>query len=72
VTVGGLLKQGLAADTGFLALSAGVIANTVAKAVYAAVLGKSGFAWWLGLASALAIAAGAAIHLAVLAIQASG
>ena len=72
VTVGSLLKQGLAADTAFYALAAGVIANTLAKVAYAVALGKSGFAWWFGLSSAVAIAAGGATYLAVLAIRATG
>jgi uncharacterized membrane protein (DUF4010 family) len=57
VTVGGLLKQDLAVDIAFFALAAGVIANTLAKMAYAAVLGRSGYSIWFGLASALGIAA---------------
>jgi uncharacterized membrane protein (DUF4010 family) len=72
VTVGSLLKQGLAADTAFYALAAGVIANTLAKVAYAAALGKSSFAWWFGLTSAIAIVAAGATYLAVLAIRATG
>jgi uncharacterized membrane protein (DUF4010 family) len=64
VTVGGLLKQNLAADTAFYALSAGVIANTVAKVGYAAVLGRGAFVVWFGLASTLAIAAAVAVYMA--------
>lgn len=63
VTVGGLLKQGLTADTAFFALSAGVVANTVGKMVYAAVLGRAGFAIWFGVASGFAIAVAVAVHL---------
>jgi len=56
VTVGGLLKQDLAVDIAFFALAAGVTANTLAKMVYAAVLGRPGYAVWFGFASILGIA----------------
>jgi uncharacterized membrane protein (DUF4010 family) len=66
VTVGGLLKQGLATDTAFFALSAGVIANTVGKMAYAAVLGTRGFAIWFGLASTLAMVIAGAVYWAMM------
>lgn len=68
VAVSGLLGQGLAGDTAFVAIAAGVIANTICKLAYAAIGGGVRFTAWLTLAYAAASAAGLAAWIAAAAL----